>query len=143
MNEMLRDTNVAQSKKVRIDTKTLCELIGSRYYESNEEINFRENKAVKVYDENDQLLGVMTFREAMLAAESSKKDVVLRNHKLDPPVVKIMNYKKELLKRLFKKLGKQMEEKDLTVKSVRMASNISFHDLETKKKQVKQFLKTN
>jgi translation initiation factor IF-3 len=66
---------------------------------------------------------------------------VLRNGKIDPPVVKIMNYKKELLKRLFKKLGKDMEDKDLKSKTIKLATTISYHDLETKKKQAKAFLK--
>lgn len=126
----------------KITTKTLCDLIGSRYYQHNEEIDLNENRAVKVFDENDQLLGSMSLREAQMAAQSANKDVVLRNAKVDPPVVKIMNYKKELLKRLFKKLGKDMEEKDLKTKTIRLATNISFHDMETKKKQAKQFLKT-
>lgn len=66
-----------------------------------------DSKIVNCYDENDIVLGNMTLREAKLAAESAKKDVVLRNTKVSPPIVKIMNYKKELLKRLFKKLGKE------------------------------------
>jgi hypothetical protein len=45
-----------------------------------------------------------------------------------------MNYKKELLKRLFKKLGKEMEDKDLKSKTIKLATTISFHDLENKKR---------
>jgi hypothetical protein len=45
-----------------------------------------------------------------------------------------MNYKKELLKRLFKKLGKETEEKDLKSKTIRLSTNISFHDMENKKR---------
>ena len=75
-----------------------------------------DEKIVNCYDENDLPLGHMTLRDAKLACENAKKDVVLRNAKIDPPVVKIMNYKKELLKRLFKKLGKEMETKDLKSK---------------------------
>lgn len=69
-----------------------------------------------------------------MTAMGAKKDLVLRNAKIDPPVVKIMNYKKELLKRLFKKLGKQMDEKDMKKKNIRLATTISYHDLENKKK---------
>lgn len=58
----------------------------------------------------------MTLRDAKLAAEFAKKDVVLRNAKIDPPIVKITNYKKELLKRLFKKLGKEVDTKDMKSK---------------------------
>ena len=72
-----------------------------------------EDKIVKCFDENDQNLGDMTLRDAQLAALNVQKDIVLRNTKINPPVVKIMNYKRELLKRLFKKLGKEMETKDL------------------------------
>jgi len=126
-----------------INTKTLCDLIGSRYYPHNEEIDMIDSTLVKCFDENDKMLGEMTLREAFLASQSAKKDIVLRNARISPPVVKIMNYKKELLKRLFKKLGKDMKDKDLKTKSIRMATTISFHDLEVKKRQAKQFLSTH
>ena len=77
----------------------------------------------------------MTLYEAQQAAEGAKKDLVLRNSKIVPPVVKIMNYKKELLKRLFKKLGKDnLDQQEIKSKSIRLTTNISFHDLETRKK---------
>ena len=102
-----------------------------------------EDKVVKCYDENDQLLGEMTLREARMAAQTVEKDVVLRNVKITPPVVKIMNYKKELLKRLFKKLGRQVEEKDMKAKQIRLKTTASFHDIENKKRQAQSFLKTH
>lgn len=102
-----------------------------------------EGTIVKCFDENNVVLGEMELREAMVAAQSAGKDIVLRNAKIVPPVVKIMNYKKELLKRLFKKLGKQVDDKDLKTKTLRMATTISFHDLETRKKQAKHLLKTH
>ena len=117
-------------------------MIGSRYYQHNDEIEMNEDKMVKCFDENDTLLGEMTLREAQMAADSAKKDLVLRNQKISPPVVKVMNYKKELLKRLFKKLGKEMEDKDLKSKTIRLATTISYHDMENKKRQAKQFFKT-
>ena len=64
------------------------------------------SRIVKVFDENDTLIGEMTLYEAQQAADHGKKDLVLRNSKISPPVTKIMNYKKELLKKLFTKLGK-------------------------------------
>jgi translation initiation factor IF-3 len=50
----------------------------------------------------------MKFGEAYGQAIGLKKDIVLRNAKTDPPICKIMNYKLELLKKLFKKLGKDL-----------------------------------
>jgi len=64
-----------------------------------------------------------------------KKDIVLRNQKNDPPIVKIMNYKLELLKKLFRKLGKDIVSKDKSNKSVRLTTTITVHDLENKKRK--------
>ena len=50
----------------------------------------------------------MKFDQTLMEAKRIKKDVVLRNVRTEPPVVKIMNYKLELLKRLMKKLGKEL-----------------------------------
>lgn len=49
----------------KINTQTLCDLIGSRYYPHNEEIEMNEDKMVKCFDENDTMLGEMTLREAL------------------------------------------------------------------------------
>jgi translation initiation factor IF-3 len=133
----------AGGSKQKINTKTLCDLIGSRYYQHNEEIEMSEDKIVRCFDENDQLLGEMSLRESQQAADGAGKDIVLRNAKINPPVVKIMNYKRELLKRLFKKLGKEMDEKDMKSKTIRLATTISYHDLENKKRQAKSFFKTH
>ena len=126
----------------KINTQTLCDLIGSRYYQHNDEIEMSQEKVVRCFDENDQELGDMTLYEALQAAESAGKDLVMRNAKINPPVVKVMNYKKELLKRLFKKLGKDsQDQQELKTKNVRLTTNISFHDLETRKRQAKGFFK--
>lgn len=77
----------------------------------------------------------------MVSARSAKKDLVLRNGKSDPPVAKIMLYKMELLKRLFKKLGRQTEDKEIKYKTIRLSTTISIHDLENKKNKAIDYLK--
>lgn len=52
-----------------------------------------------------------------------------------------MLYKLELLKRLFKKLGRQGEEKDTKLKTIRLTTTISVHDLDNKKKKAVEYLK--
>jgi translation initiation factor IF-3 len=126
----------------KITTQTLCDITGTRYYEHNEEIQFTADKEVRVFDENDVLVGLMKFGEAYSIAMGLKKDIVLRNTKTDVPIVKIMNYKLQLLKRLFKKLGKDTEEKDGKAKSIRLTTSISVHDLENKKRKSIEFLKS-
>jgi translation initiation factor IF-3 len=64
------------------------------------------------------------------------KDIVLRNIKTEPPIFKVMNYRMELMKRLFKKLGKELNEvDDSKAKSIRLTTNISLHDMENKKQR--------
>jgi len=56
-----------------------------------------------------------------------------------------MNYKMQLLKRLFKKLGKDMSQNEAAkTKTIRLSTTISMHDLENKKKKaIADFKKEN
>jgi len=49
----------------------------------------------------------------------------------------------ELLKKLFKKLGKSSEDKDgaSKAKTIRLTTTIAMHDLENKKRKCIEFLK--
>ena len=137
------DQDMSGSSQKRITPRSLCEITGTKYYIHNEEIGYNADKKVRVYDENDQLIGDLTFQEALTSAHSAKKDLVLRNDKSDPPVCKIMLYKMELLKKLFKKLGKQhTEEKEQKSKTIRLTTTIAMHDLENKKRKAVEYLKT-
>ena len=42
----------------------------------------------------------------------------MRNKSTDPPVLKIMDYKVELVKRVFKKLGKEVKGSDKKPKTI-------------------------
>lgn len=53
-----------------------------------------------------------------------------------------MNYKLELLKRLFKKLGKSVTDKEDKIKTVKLSTTISMHDLENKKRRAIELLKS-
>jgi translation initiation factor IF-3 len=137
------DSDTSGSSQKRITPRTLCEITGTKYYLHNEEIGYNPDKQVRVYDENDQLIGDLTFQEALTSAQSAKKDLVLRNDKSEPPVCKIMLYKMELLKKLFKKLGKQhTEEKEQKSKTIRLTTTIAMHDLENKKRKAVEYLKS-
>jgi translation initiation factor IF-3 len=99
---------------------------------------------VRVYDENDQLISDMKFGDALSQSAGLKKDLVLRNDKTDPPIVKIMNYKLQLIKRLFKKLGREQGSTESgKASTLRLTTNISIHDLENKKQKAVDELKAN
>jgi len=83
----------------------------------------------------------MSFEEAFTLATSLGKDIVLRNKATDPPVLKIMDYKVELVKRVFKKLGKEIKGNDKKPKTIQLSSDISMHDLEIRKRKAIEFLK--
>lgn len=79
---------------------------------------------------------------------------MLRNEKIDPPVLKLMKYRNEVLKKLFEKLGRNFEtdnkkgkKGEVTVlsskvkpKSFRLSTSISVHDLEYKKQKAYDLL---
>lgn len=137
----------------KISSKVLCDITGTRYYQHNEEIEYEASKVIRLFDENDENLGEMKFGEAYNLAMDLEKDIVLRNVRTNPPVMKIMNYRLELLKRLFKKLGREINQKDQKAKSITLNTTISMHDLENKKRKsiellrnvqvIKYFMKVN
>ena len=52
-----------------------------------------------------------------------------------------MDYKVELIKRVFKKLGKEVKGSDKKPKTIQMSSDISMHDLEFRKRRAIEFFK--
>ena len=131
----------SKDKRKKISSKVLCDITGTRYYQHNEEIIYPASKVIRLFDENNVNLGDMLFGEAYNLAKDLEKDIVLRNTKTDPPVCKIMNYRLELLKRLFKKLGKEINQKDKKAKQVTLTTTINMHDLENKKRRSIEMLK--
>ena len=101
--------NTQSSNGRKINTQTLCDITGTKYYAHNEEITLDDDRIVKVFDENEVLIGDLKFADAVAISRTFEKDIVLRNAKTDPPICKIMNYKMELMKRLFKKLGRSQQ----------------------------------
>ena len=134
-----RQSQAASSR--RISTKLLCDISGTRYYESNEEIDFAGSHSVNVFDDNNVNIGIMSFKEAFELSTSLGKDIVLRNKATNPPVLKIMDYKVALVKRVFKKLGKDIKGSEKKPKTIQMSSDISMHDLEFRKRRAIEFLK--
>lgn len=132
-----------------IKVKTLCEITGTKYYLHNEEINIDLKRMVRVYDDQDQMIADMPFEEAYNQAKTMKKDIVLRNDKAEPAIVKITNYRKDLLSKLFTKLGKDRTAQSKTKKSakeggakaVHLTTTITVHDMENKKRKAAEFLK--
>jgi translation initiation factor IF-3 len=142
--------NTGQEKKPevvksdgKITEKLLCDIIGCKYYPKNEEINIDDSTIVTVYDESDKLQGQKSMKELKEYVNSVNKDIVLRNDKSTPPIVKVMRYRVELVKRLMKKLGKKVDktnEKQNTFKFIQLNIGISEGDFAIKKERCREIL---
>ncbi len=86
-------------------------------------------------------VGVFTLAQAMEKADELGLDLVEISPKADPPVCKIIDYKKFLYEQ--KKREKLMKAKasKVVVKEIRFGPNTDDHDYEFKKKHAEKFLK--
>jgi translation initiation factor IF-3 len=86
-------------------------------------------------------VGVYPFPQALEKAVELGLDLVEISPKADPPVCKIMEYKKFLYEQ--KKRDKAMKAKasKVVVKEIRFGPNTDDHDYEFKKKHAEKFLK--
>ena len=86
-------------------------------------------------------MGVYPIREALNKAEELELDLVEISPNAEPPVCKIIDYKKFLYEQ--KKREKVMKAKatKVIVKEIRFGPNTDDHDYEFKKKHAEKFLK--
>lgn len=84
---------------------------------------------------------VISTQEAQRIAISEEKDLILINENQNPPIVKIEEYNKFLyvLEKAEKEKKKHANKSQL--KEIQLSVNISDHDLETKSKKGREFLK--
>lgn len=86
-------------------------------------------------------MGVYGIREAIAKAEEIGLDLVEISPSADPPVCKIMDYKKFLYEQ--KKRDKALKAKasKVVIKEIRFGPNTDDHDYDFKKKHAEKFLK--
>lgn len=87
------------------------------------------------------VIGVYPVREALAMAEAQELDLVEISPNAEPPVCKIMNYKKFVYEQ--KKREKVMKAKSASViiKEIRFGPQTDEHDYEFKKRNAEKFLK--
>lgn len=91
---------------------------------------------VRLIDETDHQVGVVTLKEALQMAWDKHLDLVQVTDKVNPPIVKITDYGKYLYNLQKKEKSVHTSE----VKGIRLTYNISPHDMETRAGQAKKFL---
>jgi translation initiation factor IF-3 len=93
-----------------------------------------------VYDDpnGEKFNKVLTLDEAKKKAQRLNLDLVEVNTKIDPPIVRIVNYSKYLYE--LKKSMKQKQKKSSETKEVQLSVNISEHDIAVKANKAREFI---
>lgn len=104
----------------------------------NEQIRAKE---VRLLSPEGEQLGIVSGKEAQAKADELQLDLCLISPKANPPVAKIMDYSKFKFDQAKKAKEARKKQKVVDVKEIRFSPNIDKHDLETKAKRAKEFLK--
>ena len=103
----------------------------------NEEIRTPQ---VRLIDENGEMQGVMTARDAVARAYSVGLDLLEISPNADPPVVKILDYGKFKYEQQKKKNEAKKKQKIVEIKEVKVRPNIDENDYMVKLKAMKTFI---
>lgn len=95
---------------------------------------------VQFIDEKGVSCGVIPLKEALALSDEKELDLVMVAER-DVPVVKLMNYEKFMYENLKKEKLAQKNNKSSELKTINVRYCIDKHDLETKLKTAKGFLK--
>ena len=86
-------------------------------------------------------IGVYPFPQALEKAEELGLDLVEISPNAEPPVCKIMEYKKFLYEQKKREKAMKAKASKVVVKEIRFGPNTDDHDYEFKKKHAEKFLK--
>jgi len=96
--------------------------------------------SLRVIDENDRQLGVISRAEALRAAQDAGLDLVEVSPNADPPVARIIDWGKYRYQKDKQAQKSRSKAKTLDVKQMRFGMKISQHDMDVKLRKVNQFL---
>lgn len=103
----------------------------------NDQISARE---VRLIDENGEMRGVITTRDALRLADEAGLDLVEISPNTDPPVCKILDYSKYKYEQQKKAAEARKKQKIIEIKEVKIRPGIEKHDYEVKMRNAKRFL---
>lgn len=103
----------------------------------NEEIR---SPQVRLIDQDGEMLGVMTAREALLRAYDVGLDLLEISPNAVPPVVKILDYGKYKYEQQKKANEARKRQKVVEIKEIKVRPNIDDHDYGVKMRQMKDFI---
>ncbi|KAI9378507.1 hypothetical protein POPTR_018G104000v4 [Populus trichocarpa] len=98
---------------------------------------------VRLIDQQQNMVGVVTVRDAIQMAEDTELNLVIVSPDADPPVVRIMDYNKFRYEQQKKKRGQQKKSaaSRMDLKELKMGYNIDQHDYDVRLRAARKFLK--
>ena len=95
---------------------------------------------VRLIDDNGQMIGVVSRREALNRAQEAGLDLVEVSPTAEPPVCKILDYGKFKYESQKKKNEARKKQKIIEVKEIKMRPGIDDHDYDVKMRAMHRFL---
>ncbi|MCP4052149.1 MAG: translation initiation factor IF-3 [Mesoflavibacter sp.] len=95
---------------------------------------------VRVVGDNVEV-GIYPIKKALAIAEEQELDLVEISPKADPPVCKVMDYKKFLYEQKKREKALKAKASKVVIKEIRFGPQTDDHDYEFKKKHAEKFLK--
>jgi translation initiation factor IF-3 len=95
---------------------------------------------VRLVDAEGEMVGVVSLRDALFAAEEAGLDLVEVSPNADPPVCKILDYGKYKYEAQKKANEARKKQKIIEVKEIKLRPNIDEHDYDIKMKAMRRFL---
>ncbi|OIO13463.1 translation initiation factor IF-3 [Candidatus Gottesmanbacteria bacterium CG1_02_37_22] len=96
---------------------------------------------IRVLDETGKQIGILEKVEALRKAQAEDKDLVEIAPKANPPVVKLIDFKKFKYLEAKKERESRKNVKKVGVKEIRLSPYIGEHDFQTRINQAVDFLK--
>ncbi|HCM37496.1 TPA: translation initiation factor IF-3 [Patescibacteria group bacterium] len=101
---------------------------------------FIQARQVRLLDETGKQIGVVTKEEALRLGREASKDVVEIASNAQPPVAKLIDFKKFKYLEAKKTREEKKKQKNVGVKEIRLRPFIGQHDLDTRLARAKEFL---
>jgi translation initiation factor IF-3 len=105
----------------------------------NNQIRLIKAKEIRVVADEGQL-GIMDIESALKMAEERELDLVEISPQAEPPVCKIMDYRKFKFDEGKKERKAKKQQTTIAVKEIRMRPMIDTHDYEFKKRNARKFI---
>lgn len=109
-----------------------------KYYRLNYQISAPE---LRLLDETGKQIGVVNKQEALRMAQSENKDLVEISPNSQPPVVKLIDFKKFKYLEAKKERDSRKSVKHVGVKEIRLSPFMGEHDFQVRANQGLEFLK--